>query len=257
MELSHHEALKQENIPGFLKMQNLKIWDFNNAIIGREQFKLSSNFLNISNRNEQEELNSYTVFDNSSIPQFVDFKFNRLYNHTIKGIYLYLKYAISADNTMCIPMISMINKIEITRSNSQILQTITQHDIWFYNKLLTNPSKLDVGTLNKYYQQSLNNNGDSVETYILLPTIFNNNVFLSKFKGDDIFLRVYFRQRSEKLVTAASINQDSTKISLSDCKLYFDLNEIDSDIDNKLQKNEFLDYVLCIPETYNIYSNMT
>ena len=120
-----------------------------------------------------------------------------------------------------------------------------------YHKLNWNVNSSDTSG-NILTSSTLSANG-TIKNYIELPTIFNG-VYLSKFKGDDIFLRVHFKQRDTKLLTSGSTNQDNSKISLSECKLYFYLNEIDSSVAKSIDSNSFIDYLVCTPETYNFYS---
>ena len=252
--LSHHEQNKDNSNTAFLNVPTISKahFSFNNVVSNKNLYKLPNNFVNISVRSECEDLNSFSAFDQNSVPQFVDFKFNKLYNHIIKSIYLFVKFSSSAlTNSSLLPLSHMISKIEISRSNSEILQTILSHDIYHFHKLNWNVNNSDVSA-NIINSSSLIANG-TIKNYIELPTIFNGT-YLSKFKGDDIFLRVYFRQRDSKLVTSTSVNQDNTKISLSECKIFFDLNEVDSSVAKSIDSNSFIDYVQCIPETYNFYS---
>ena len=86
MNLSHHELIKNNPNTGFLNVQtiNKDHFGFNNVVSNKNLYKLPNNYVNVSVRSECEDLNSYTVWDSSTIPQFIDFKFNRLYSHIIK-----------------------------------------------------------------------------------------------------------------------------------------------------------------------------
>ena len=254
---SHQELNRSNPNSAFLNVQtvNKENFSFNNIVSNKQLFKLPSSYINVSVRSEAEDLTSYTVWDQNTIPQFIDFKLNRLYNHIIKTIYLYVKFSSSAvTNSTLLPLSHLISKIEISRSNSEILQTLTSHDIYHFHKIKLNVNEIDVG--NNILNTSTLTVGGSQKNYIELPTIFNGT-YLSKFKADDLFMRIYFKQRETKLLTSLSTNQDHSKISLSECKIYFDLNEIDSSIVKSIEQNSFIDYVQCKPETYNIYANMS
>lgn len=251
---SHYDELKNNPNSAFIAFETIP-----KESVGHTKVNIHNQIFNLPNyltllgtKTSAQILEPFTSWNTATFPNFIDFRLNKLYNNLIKDIYLYIKVASSANSTI-IPFSLLINKIEISRSTSVILQTINADELFFFNQLTSSPA-FDKVDNNTAITLTTTLNNANKKCYINLPTIFSNNCFLDKFNQElDIVIRVFFKDVT-KMLTVASTNQDSTKLSLSECKLVFDLTEIPNSTYNMLKNNDFLDYVTVVPQQMTFYT---
>jgi len=231
------------------------VFGFNKINSGGTMYNIPNTQTNVSLNNEQNFIQSQTSWNQTSIPSFIDFNICRLYNHTINAIYLKLAILNNASSaSKILPLSCVIDKIDISRSNSTPIQTIKWNELYLYSLMGNCNSITNVDSGMRIYSTCTIPANTLQTALIKIPSIFVPGCLLDKFElYNDLKFRVHFKSQSQ-ILYSDSTNTDSTKIALSDCQLMFDLNEIDIEKYNTMMSCTWNDYYCVSPEAYNIYS---